>query len=83
MSQIELFHRLNEIADEMDDLTQVRIDKIEFDRLIGNLDDVMEEEEVEEESVSAGVLEESVSVGVLEKSVSVESLSSFPSGKSC
>jgi len=49
----------------------VRIDKIEFVRLIDNLDEVveeeeMEEEEVEEESVSVGVLEKSISAGVLE-----------------
>ncbi|KYN42499.1 hypothetical protein ALC56_03045 [Trachymyrmex septentrionalis] len=66
VSQIELFHRLIKIADEVDDLTQLRIDKNEFDCLIGNLNEVVKEEEMEEESVSAGILEESVSVGVLE-----------------
>jgi len=47
VSQIELFHSLIEISDEVDDLTQVKINKTEFDRLIGNLDDVVEEKEVE------------------------------------
>jgi len=48
VSQIDLFHRLIEIANEVDDMTQVKINKSEFDRLIDNLDDVVEEEEEEE-----------------------------------
>jgi len=69
VGQIGLFHRLIEIADEVDDMTRVKITKSEFDRLIGNFNETVEEEEEEEkESVSTGgegrVLEENVSAEV-------------------
>ena len=60
-------------------MTQVKINKSEFDRLINNLDDVVEEEEEEEESVSTGgeggVLEENVSAEVSAEISEEESVS--------
>ncbi|EGI63833.1 hypothetical protein G5I_07748 [Acromyrmex echinatior] len=47
--QLRLFHRLIEITDEVDDLTHVHINRIAFNHLIDNLDEMMEEEEVGEE----------------------------------
>ena len=69
VGQISLFHRLIEIADEVDDMTRVKIAKSEFDRLIDNFNETVEEGEEEEvESVSTGgeggVLEENVSAEV-------------------
>ena len=40
VNQLHLFHRIVEIADEVDDLTRVRVNRIEFNHLIGNLDTV-------------------------------------------
>jgi len=48
VNQLHLFHRIIEIADEVDDLTRVRINTIKFTRLSDNLDDVIEKEKVEE-----------------------------------
>ena len=45
---ISLFHRIIEIADEVDDLTRVRVNTLELTHLIDNIDDVIEKEEMEE-----------------------------------
>ena len=57
--QLELFHRIIEIADEVDDLRHVRVNKIALKYLFDNLDEaVEEEEEVKEEEVEEEEVEE-------------------------
>ncbi|EGI67235.1 hypothetical protein G5I_04165 [Acromyrmex echinatior] len=45
VDQLGLFNRLIEIADEVDNLKHVRINRIAFNHLINNLDEAVEEEE--------------------------------------
>ena len=49
VNQLNLFHRIIEIADDVDDPTRVRINRTEFNHLINNFNEVAEEEEKEEE----------------------------------
>jgi len=65
INQLHLFHRIIEIANEVDDLTRVRVNRIEL-TLIDNLDNAMEEEEMEEEEEVEEEIEEVKKENILE-----------------